>query len=154
MIFISHHDAPIGGDPAEAAFDCISSLVAIPQSVILSVDVAMVLSMRNEKIDSSLPQTFAGRIAVVGLVSDYPLWSGPRPSGSSFGDSDLSNNVIKESDLSRRGTVGIASERNTLAIDQYQALRSLSPLGFPDSCAPFLALIRQVRTWPSVEHKS
>jgi hypothetical protein len=139
MILISHDNAPIVGNPAKGPLDCISSLVAIPQSVILSVDVAMVLSMRNKKIDSSLPQTFAGRIAVVGLVSDYPLRAGPWPSGSSFGDSDLSNNRIKESDLSRRGTVGMASERNTLAIDQYQALRSLSPLGFPDSRAPFFA---------------
>lgn len=139
MILVSDNDASIVGDPTEGALDCISSPVAIPQSVILSIDVPMVLSMGNKKIDSSLSQTFASRIAIVGFVSDYPLRSGPRPSGSSFGDSDLSNNLIKESDLSRRGRVGMASERNTLAIDQYQALRSLSPLGRPDTRAPFFA---------------
>ena len=139
MILISDNNASIVGDPAESAFDCISSPVAIPQSVILSIDVPMVLSMWNKKIDSSLAQAFASRITVVGFVSDYSLRPGPWPSGSSFWDSDLSNNLIKESDLSRRGTVGMASERNTLAIDQYQALRSLSPLGFPDSRAPFFA---------------
>jgi hypothetical protein len=139
MILISDNDTSIVGDPTESALDCISSPVAIPQSVILSIDIPMVLSMWNKKIDSSLPQTFASRIAVVCLVSDYALRSGPWSSGTSFWDSDLSNNLIKESDLSRRGTVGMASERNTLAIDQYQALRSLSPLGFPDSRAPFLA---------------
>jgi hypothetical protein len=139
MILVSHNDPAVIGDPTESALDCISSPVAIPEPVILSIDIPMVLSMWNKKIYSFLPQSFSSRVAVVGLVSDYSLRSGPRSSGSSFGDSDLSNNLIKESDLSWRGTVGMASERNTLAIDQYQALRSLSPLGFPDSRAPFFA---------------
>jgi hypothetical protein len=139
MILISDNNTSIVGDPTESALYCITSPVAIPQSVILSIDIAVVLSMWNKKIDSSLPQTLASRIAVVCFVSDYSLRSGPWPSGPSFWDSDLSNNLIKESDLRRRGTVGMASERNTLAIDQYQALRSLSPLGFPDSRAPFFA---------------
>lgn len=139
MMFISDNDPSVVGDPAERSLDCISSPVSIPESVILSIDVAMVFSMRNKKIDSSLPQTFASRIAVIGLISDYSLRSGPGSSGTSFGDSDLSNNLIKERDLSWRGRVGMASERNTLAIDQYQALRSLSPLGRPDSRAPFFA---------------
>jgi hypothetical protein len=34
----------------------------------------------------------------------------------------------------------MASERNSLAIDRYQAVRSLSPLGRPDSRATFLAV--------------
>jgi len=139
MILVSDNNPSISCDPAERALDCISSPVAIPQSVILSINVAMVFSMWNKKIDSSLPQSFASRIAVIGLISDYSFRSGSGSSGTSFWDSDFSNNLIKESDLSRRGTVGMASERNTLAIDQYQALRSLSPLGFPDSRAPFFA---------------
>jgi len=139
MILISDNDASVVGDPTESSFDCISSPVPIPEAVILSIDIAMVFSMRNKKIDASFPQKFASRVAVIGLVSDHSLGSGPWSSGSSFGDSDFSNNLIKESDLSRRGTVGMASERNTLAIDQYQALRSLAPLGLPDSCAPFFA---------------
>jgi hypothetical protein len=84
MILVSDNNPSISGDPAERALDCISSPVAIPQSVILSIDVPMVLSMRDKKINSSLSQTFASRIAVVGLVSDYSPRSGPWPSGSSF----------------------------------------------------------------------
>lgn len=95
--------------------------------------------MRRKQVDASFPQALASRIAVVRLVSDYSLGPGPWPSGSSFRDADFSNNLIEERDLSRRGTVDMASERNTLAIDQYHALRSLSPLGFPDACAPFFA---------------
>ncbi len=139
MILISHNDAPTVRDPGESAFHCISSPVAIPESVILTIDVAMVFPMGNKKGDSSLLQTSSGRIAVIGLISDHSFGSGPWPSGALFGDSDFSKRLIKESDLSRRGRVGNASERNTLAIDQYHALRSLSPLGRPDSRAPFFA---------------
>ena len=139
MILISHNDTPIGRDPTEGSLDGISSPVSIPQSVVLAVNVPMVFSVRNQKTDSASLQASSNRIAVVGLVADHSFGSGPGSSGSSFGDSDLSKSLIKERDLSRRGTVGMASERNTLAIDQYQALRSLSPLGLPDSRAPFFA---------------
>jgi len=139
MIFISDNNSPIIGDPAECALDYISSPVAIPESVVLSIDVPMILSMRNKKVDPSLSEAFSGRIAVIRLISDHSLGSGPWSSGPSFGDSKFSKDLIKERDLSWRGRVGITSERNTLAIDQYHALRSLSPLGFPDRCAPFFA---------------
>lgn len=139
MILVSDNNPSISGDPTERALDCISSPVAIPESVVLSIHISMIPAMRSQESNSSLSQPFSSRIAVIGLISDYSLGSGPGPSGTSFWDSDFSNNLIKESDLSRRGTVGMASERDTLAIDQYQALRSLSPLGRPDSRAPFFA---------------
>jgi len=105
----------------------------------LSVHVSMVLAMRNQQADSSFLQPFSCRVAVVRLVCDHSLGSGSWSSRALFGDSDLSKRSIKERDLSRRGRVGMASERNTLAIDQYHALRSLSPLGLPDCRAPFFA---------------
>jgi hypothetical protein len=139
MILVSDNNPSISGDPTERALDCISSPVAIPESVVLSIHISMIPAMRSQESNSSLSQTFSSRIAVICLVSYHSLRSGPWSSGASFGDSDFSNNLIKESDLSRRGRVGMASERNTLAIDQYHALRSLSPLGFPDSRSPFFA---------------
>jgi len=90
MTVISYNNPSVVGEPAERSLDCISSTVAIPESVVLSIDVAMVLSTRNKKIDSPLPQTFAGWIAVVRFVSDYSLRPGPRSSGSSSWDLDLS----------------------------------------------------------------
>ena len=139
MILISNHKASEGRDPAKGSFNDISSLVAIPESVILAIYIPVVLPMGSEKVDPSLPQFFSGRVAVVRLVADQPFRPCPWSSRSSFGDSDLSKRLIKELDLSRRGRVGMASERNTLAIDQYHALCSLAPLGFPDSRAPFFA---------------
>jgi len=105
----------------------------------LSMYVPMVLAMRNQQTDPSFLQPFSCRVAVVRLIPDQSLGSYSWSSRASFGDSDLSKSLIKERDLSRRGRVGMASERNTLAIDQYHALCSLSPLGLPDCRAPFFA---------------
>ena len=139
MILVSDNDAPPVREPGESALHDISSPVAIPESVVLPIDVAMVFPMGGKEVGSSLSQTFSGWIAIVGLVSDHPFGAGPWSSGALFGDSDFSKRLIKESDLSRRGRVDNASERNTLAIDQYHALRSLSPLGRPNPRAPFFA---------------
>ena len=139
MIIISDHDSPVVGNPAERALDDISSPVVIPEAVVLSIHVPMVLAMRSQKTDPSFLEPFSSRIAIVSLVCNHSPWPGSWSSRASFGDSDLSKSLIKERDLSRRGRVGMASERNTLAIDQYHALRSLSPLGLPDCRAPFFA---------------
>ena len=42
MMFISDNDPSVAGDPAERSLDCISAPVAIPEPVILSVDVPIV----------------------------------------------------------------------------------------------------------------
>ena len=139
MIIISDHDSREVRNPAEGSLNDISSPVVIPEAIVLSIHVPMILAMGNQQTDPSFLQPFSSGIAVVSLVCDYSFGSCPWSSRASFGDSDLSKRSIKERDLSRRGRVGMASERNTLAIDQYQALRSLSPLGFPDSRAPFFA---------------
>ena len=99
----------------------------------------MVLSMRNKEGDSYLPQTIRGRIILISFIFYDSLRSSPWAPGTSFGESKFSKDLIEEHDLSWRGRVGIASERNTLAVDQYQALRSFCPLGFSDSRAPSFA---------------
>ena len=110
MILISHNDTPIGRDPAEGALDCISFPVSIPESVVLSVDVPVVLSVRNQQAYPTPLQASSSRVAIVGLLADHPFWSGHGSSRSSFWDSDLSKSFIKERDLSRRGTVSVASD--------------------------------------------
>ena len=139
MIIISDHDSPEVRNPTEGALDDISSPVVIPEPIVLSMHISMVLPVRNQQADPSFLQPLSGRIAVVRLIPDQSLGSGSWSSRALFGDSDLSKSLIKERDLSRRGRVGMASERNTLAIDQYHALCSLSPLGLPDCRAPFFA---------------
>jgi len=139
MILVSDNKPAIVSDPAESALDYISSPVAIPESVILSIRIPVILPVRSQKVDASSSQTFSRRIAVVSLVSDHSFGPGPGSSWSLFRDLDLCEDFVEELDLSRRGRVGIASQRNTLAIDHHQALCSLSPLGRSDRRAPFFA---------------
>jgi hypothetical protein len=139
MIIISDDDSPVVRNPTERALDDISSPVVIPKAIVLSIHVPMVLAMRNQETDPSFLEPFSSGITVIRFVCDHSLGSCAWSSRASFGDSDLSKSLIKERDLSRRGRVGMASERNTLAIDQYHALCSLSPLGLPDCRAPFFA---------------
>src|SRR3972149_3562502 len=139
MTLVSHNQSSECSHPGETSLDYISPPVAIPESVILSIDVFVVFPIRHKEIDSSLSHAFSSRLAVVALVSNHSLWSGSRSSRSLFGDSDVCHDFVKELDLSRRGRVGVASQRNTLAIDHHQVLRSFAPFGFPDRRAPFFA---------------
>ena len=126
-------------EPAESSLNCISSPVSIPKAVILSVDIPMIASMSREQVDTSFSQALAQRVAVVRLVSDYSLGAGPWPPWPLFRDFDLLECLFGEPDLCWRSRVGMASQRNTLAIDHHHALCSLSPLGLSDRWTPFFA---------------
>lgn len=90
IILVSDNDPPEAGDPAKRALDCIFPPVAIPESVLLSNYVPMVVSMSNEKVDPSLSQALSSWIAVECLISDHSPGSGPGSARASIGDSDLS----------------------------------------------------------------
>lgn len=139
MILISHNESTIVSQPGEGALDDISSLVSIPQSVVLSIDVSMILPMRRKQVYASPSQPLSMRIAVIGLVTNHPFGSCSWSARSFLGDSDICHDSLKERDLSWRGRRGMASQRNTLAIDHHQVLCSLTPLGLSDCRAPFFA---------------
>jgi hypothetical protein len=85
-------------------------------------------------------------IAVIGLVSDHSRRSRPWSPRSPLRDSDICHDILEEPDLSGRGRVGMASQRNTLAIDHRQVLRSPASLRFSDSRAPFFAGMKVAST--------
>lgn len=139
MMLISDNESPIVSQPGESSLNYISSPVAIPEPIVLSIDVSMILSMRGEKVDASLSQLFSVGIAIIGLVSDHSFGSCPWSSWAFFRDFDILHDALKQLDLSWRGRRGMASQRNTLAIDHHQVLCSFAPLCFPDRRAPFFA---------------
>jgi hypothetical protein len=153
MILISDNNPSVVGDPGERALDCISSPVAIPESVVLSIHVSMILPMRRKKVDASLSELFSMGIAVICLVSDHSLGSRSGSARSLFQDFDVRDDLLQEPDLSGRGRVGMASQRNTLAIDHHQVLRSLASLRFSDSRAPFFAWMKVASTKDSSQSR-
>jgi len=153
-MFISDHKPSEVSKPRESAFHDISSPVPIPESIVLRIDVSVILPVWPKKVDSPLPQLLPVRIGVIGLVSDHSLWSRFRSSTAFLGDSDVSHDLLKEADLSRRGRRGMASQRNTLAIDHHQKLRSFPPLGLPDPRAPFFAGMNVASTKDSSQSRT
>lgn len=154
MILVSHNESSAVAQPREGALDYISSLVAIPESVVLSINVSMILPMRRKKVDTSLSEPFSVGIAVVGLVTDHSLGSCPWSPRPLLRDPDVCHDVLKEPDLSRRGRVGIASQRNTLAIDHHQVLRSFASLRLSDCRAPFFAGMKVASTKDSSQSRT
>ena len=146
MILISDYESSIVSQPCKGSLNDISSLVAIQESIILSVDVSMILPMRSKKVGTSLSEPVAVWVAIVGLVADYSLgpcfWS----TGTSFRNSDVRHDSLKELDLSWRGRRGMASQRNTLAIDHHQVLCSFPSLRLSNRRAPFFAGMKVAST--------
>jgi len=153
MILVSHNQTSEGSKPCESALDDISSPVPIPESVVLSIDVSMILPMRRKQIFASLSEPFSMGITVIGLVTNHSDGSCPRSPRPRLRDSDVCHDLLEEPDLSWRGRVGMASQRNTLAIDHHQALRSLSPLRFSDCRAPFFAGMKVASTKDSSQSR-
>ena len=153
MIFISDNESSAVSQPGEGALNDISSLVAIPESVVLSIDVSMIRPMRRKKVDTSLSQSFSVGIAVIALVADHSRGSRPWSPRPFLRDPEVRHDVLKEPDLSGRGRVGIASQRNTLAIDHHQALRSFAPLRLSDCRAPFFAGMKVASTKDSSQSR-
>ena len=137
-MLVSDYDASKVAKPTESSLDCISSPVAIPQSIILPIDVSVVAPMWRKQVDAAFSEPLPERVAIVRLVADHSFGAGPRPSRSFLGDFDLLDRRFGEPDLCWRSRVGMASQRNTLAVDHNHALRSLPPLGLSDPRALFL----------------
>ena len=153
MMLMSHDKSSVVSEPAESAFNDISSPVPIPESIVLSIDVSVILPVRREEVDSSLPQSLPVGVGVVGLVSDHSLWPRSGSTRSLLRDPDVPHDLLKEADLSRRGRRGMASQRNTLAIDHHQKLRSFPPLRLADFRAPFFAGMKVASTKASSQSR-
>jgi hypothetical protein len=113
----------------------------------------MILPMRGKKVDSSLPELSSMGIAIISFVSYHSPGSRFGSARSLFRDFDVCDDLFQEPDLSGRGTLGMASQRNTLAIDHHQVLGSLAPLRFSDSRAPFFAGMKVASTKDSSQSR-
>ena len=154
MMLISDNESSIVSQPGEGALNDISSLVSTPESVVLSIDVSVVLAMRRKKVDTSSSEPGSMRITVIALVSDYSSGSCSWSSRPFFGDFDVCYDRLEERDLSGRGRRGMASQRNTLAIDHHQVLCSFPSLRLSNRRAPFFAGMKVASTKVSSQSRT
>jgi len=126
--------------PGKGAFDNPSPLVAPQGATILRGWLAPALSVRDDRFNTTATQFFAQSIAIVATIHDHALGLLPRSSSAMAPPhADRRERFLDERDFRRGCRVKVVSQRNTLAVDHHHPLRPLTPLGFPDSVAPFFA---------------
>ena len=138
-MFASDNQAFESPDPRESPLYCPSRAVSSPHPLLLSSLPLPVTSMRREQNNASSFQTLPQRITVVSFVGNYSFGPCFRSSGSCARHSNGVQGSFCKRYFRWRGRFKEASQRNTLAIDHHHPLRSLTPLGLTDSCAPFFA---------------
>jgi hypothetical protein len=89
----------------------------------------------NAPVKKSLPKL----IAVISLVSNHPLRLLFRSAAALAGNPDRAHRLLGERDLRRGRRYNPDAHRYPLAVDHNHPLRTLAPLGLPDSIAPFFA---------------
>jgi len=124
--------------PSVGTFDDPAPFVTPEFPAVFVTPELAVLPVRNNEVDTTLGQSLAQRIGVVGAVGDHSFRLLTR---SAFGarDFDFGERGFRKRNFSRRGTFKPNSQRKTATVDQYHPLRPLATLGFTDCGAPFFA---------------
>jgi hypothetical protein len=139
FVLVSYDETFESSDPTDGSFDDPSAAISGLYFGILAHVIGPILPVGGQEGDSQGFQSGPEWIAVVGLVRNEPGGTRPWASRATLRDSDFIQDSFSERNLSWRGRVDQASQRYTLTIDHHHPLRSLTPLGFADSRAPFLA---------------
>ena len=137
---IAHHESPEVAEPCEGPLRDPASPVATQRPTVLGRRLAPILPMRNDQLDATLRQLRAQGIAIVAPVDDdanrlLPGTTSAMPTPYL----DRLDRRLDELDFRGRGRVKVVSQSNARAVDHHHPLRSLAPLGFADSQAPFFA---------------
>jgi hypothetical protein len=133
----TYHQSAEVAEPGDGALDDPTMAVPAQSATVLSRGPHPIPLVRCNQFDAPTVQSFAQRIAVIGLVANHPLrlLAGP----ATRRDPDRGERFLRKSDFRRGRRVQVLSQRNTRAVDHHHPLRPLAPLGFADFVAPFLA---------------
>lgn len=137
--------------PGEGALD--DPAVAIPAqfAAVLMGRIRVIPQRRDDRFDAACVQPRPQPVAVIAAIQHQPSGLGPRSACPMRSPHlDRVERLLEELDLARTGRVQVCSQRSTRAIDQKHPLRTLAPLGLPDSGAPFFAGAKL----PSPKHSS
>ena len=131
MIFIAHNQATEVVEPSEEPLDLPSSAIATQGSSILRDGLDTVTPMWRDQLDPFVSELRIELVAVVCKIADQSL-------RGIFGES-LFDGLMDEGDFVRASRCRVDGDRKTSAVCHCHELRTLAPLGFTDTSAPFFA---------------
>src|SRR5712691_11165895 len=137
---VTYNQAPVIPQPADGTLDDPAAPVPPQRATILRCRTNAIPLVRADQFNAALPQALPQRIAVVGFVGNHAHRLLPRSARAMTSTyADRRERRFREPDFRRGCRVKVVSQRNTRAVDHHHPLRSLAPLGFADSAAPFFA---------------
>src|SRR5690606_30464440 len=142
MIFPSHDNAPVVGQPGKEPLDFPPPDVASERAPVLGLPVCPpVLAMRGDQFNPmAFDQLRIEAITVIGFVGNQFV---RHFLNKAFGD-----RFLDQFHFSWRSTFRAYGERKTIAVRNCHEFRALAPLGFPDAAPPFFAGTKL----PSMKH--
>src|SRR5579864_6099968 len=140
VAFIADHQSAKIAQPGEEAFDLPAASIAPQWAAILRFRALAVAPMRGNHLHLQLGQRLIQPVRIVGAVTNEALGQRLYKAGVESGGD--------QGDLVRRSRGGTSGERKTSAVCHCHELRTLAPLGFSHTVAPFLAPTKV----PSMKH--
>jgi len=140
---MSDENSTIVVEPRKESFDLPSPFVTAHWPSILGGRPLSIRAMRRDHFDSTFPELFVEPVAVVGHVPDYSL--------RKRSNETTVEQLLDKRHFMRRSTLDAYGDRKTSAVCDCHDLRTLAPLGFPNTRAPFFAEAKVPSTKHSVK---
>jgi hypothetical protein len=136
---VTHQQSTKAPEPCKGALDDPAMTVAAQQASIFMAAGLVVLAVGHDDGDAASPETLAHRVAVIPAIPNQTIWLLTRAAAPVPRNADGLQRRVDERDFRRAGRGDMNSQRNTLAVDHHQPLRTLAPRGLADVGAPFFA---------------
>jgi hypothetical protein len=131
MIFVSHHQSAEVVQPSEEPLDLPASTVASQCPAILSRAASTINPVRRDQLNALVGELGVELVAVVGEITDQSF--------RGFLREPLFERAFDKGDFMRVSRRRVRGDRKTSAVCHCHELRTLAPLGFADTSAPFFA---------------
>ena len=131
MIFVAHHNSPKVLQPRKQSLNLPTATVAAQFSAVLCLRPFAIGFVRRNQLNTKLRQLFIQRVRIIRFVADHLF--------RSLVGKPLADSSLDQFDLVRRSRFRENGERKTKAVCHCHEFRTLAPLGFSHTKAPFLA---------------
>ena len=138
-MFVSEHERSETGYLCEGSLDDPASSVPSPNDLVLTLVMSPVLLVRGNERDPLSLQGPPQPVLVIGFVRNEPFRTISCSSFSGFGNMDIVQRRLSQSNFGRRCRIEQTAQRDTRAIDNDHPLSSFAAFGLSDSKTPFFA---------------